>query len=141
MEVKFKYRSQYPLVVEPGYFYWVDEQEDKIYFAPTNDPQEMVLLSNILGEDQISQLISRLSGAESEVENIKDILDEISEKLQQYLTDSDLDDYVKKEDLQSKVEEILNGFVPDIGDSDIDIIVERLEDTIAEKVKLTWKVI
>jgi hypothetical protein len=141
MEVKFKYRSQYPLVVEAGYFYWVDEQEDKIYFAPTNDPQEMVLLSNILGEDQISQLISRLSGAESEVENIKDILEEISEKLQQYLTDSDLDDYVKKEDLQSKVEEILDGYVPDIGDSDLDIIVERVEDTIAEKVKLTWKVI
>ncbi len=141
MEVKFKYRSQYPLVVEPGYFYWVDEQEDKIYFSPTNDPQEMVLLSNILSEGQISQLISRLSGAESEVENIKDILAEIGEELKQYLTDSDLDDYVKKEDLQSKVEEILDGFVPDIGDSDIDIIVERLEDTIAEKVKLTWKVI
>ena len=87
MEVKFKYRSQYPLVVEAGYFYWVDEQEDKIYFAPTNDPQEMVLLSNILGEDQISQLISRLSGAESEVENIKDILAEIGEELKQYLKD------------------------------------------------------
>jgi hypothetical protein len=35
----------------------------------------------------------------------------------------------------------LDGFVPDIGDSDLDIIVERVEDTIAEKVKLTWKVI
>ena len=140
-KVRFIHKYQYPSVVESGCFYWVDEQEDKIYFAPTNDPQEMVLLSNILGEDQISQLISRLSSAESEVENIKDILEEISEKLQQYLTDSDLDDYVKKEDLQSKVEEILDGFVPDIGDSDLDIIVERVEDTIAEKVKLTWKVI
>ena len=66
---------------------------------------------------------------------------EISEKRQQYLTDSDLDNYVKKEDLQSKVEEILDGFVPDIGDSDLDIIVERVEDTIVEKVKLIWKVI
>ena len=140
-KVRFIHKYQYPSVVEKGCFYWVDEQEDKIYFAPTNDPQEMVLLSNILGEEQISQLISRLSGAESDVENIKDILAEISENLQQYLTDSDLDDYVKKEDLQSKVEEILDGFVPDIGDSDLDIIVERVEDTIAEKVKLTWKVI
>lgn len=66
---------------------------------------------------------------------------EISEKRQQYLTDSDLDNYVKKEDLQLKVEEILDGFVPDIGDSDLDIIIERVEDTIVEKVKLIWKVI
>lgn len=139
--IKFKYRSQYPSEVRAGYFYWVHTQEDNIYFAPTNDPEDMILLSYVFDDSQISQWTSRISGLEDEVEGIQEILNEIGEELKQYLTSSDLDDYVNRKELQ----EILDGFVPEISDSDLDIITERVtenvKDTIAEKVKLTWKVI
>ena len=133
MDVKFKYRLQYPSEVKKGYFYWVHGQEDNIYFAPTNNPGDMILLSYVFDDSQISQWESKISGLEGKVEGIQEILNEMGEELKQYLTSSDLDDYVNRKELQ----EILDGFVPDIGDSDFDIIAEK----VTEKVKLTWKVI
>ena len=133
MDVKFKYRLQYPSEVKKGYFYWVQEQENNIYFAPTDNPEDMILLSYVFDDSQISQWTSKISGLEGEVEGIQEILNEMGEELKQYLTSSDLDDYVDRKELQ----EILDGFVPDIGDSDLDIIAEK----VTEKVKLTWKVI
>lgn len=133
MDVKFKYRLQYPSEVEKGYFYWVQEQENNIYFAPTDNPGDMILLSYVFDDSQISQWASKISGLEGKVEGIQEILNEMGEELKQYLTSSDLDDYVNRKELQ----EILDGFVPDISDSDLDIIAEK----VTEKVKLTWKVI
>ena len=133
MDVKFKYRLQYPSEVKKGYFYWVQEQENNIYFAPTNNPEDMILLSYVFDDSQISQWESKISGLEGKVEGIQEILNEMGEELKQYLTSSDLDDYVNRKELQ----EILDGFVPDISDSDFDIIAEK----VTEKVKLTWKVI
>ena len=133
MDVKFKYRLQYPSEVKKGYFYWVQEQENNIYFAPTNNPGDMILLSYVFDDSQISQWESKISGLEGKVEGIQEILNEMGEELKQYLTSSDLDDYVNRKELQ----EILDGFTPDIGDSDLDIIAEK----VTEKVKLTWKVI
>ena len=93
----------------------------------------MILLSYVFNDSQISQWTSRISGLEDEVEGIQEILNEIGEGLKQYLTSSDLDDYVNRKELQ----EILDGFVPEISDSDLDIITERVtenvKDTIAEK--------
>ena len=132
-DVKFKYRLQYPSEVKKGYFYWVHGQEDNIYFAPTDNPGDMILLSYVFDDSQISQWESKISGLEGKVEGIQEILNEMGEELKQYLTSSDLDDYVDRKELQ----EILDGFVPDIGDSDLDIIAEK----VTEKVKLTWKVI
>ena len=133
MDVKFKYRLQYPSEVKKGYFYWVQEQENNIYFAPTDNPGDMILLSYVFDDSQISQWESKISGLEGKVEGIQEILNEMGEELKQYLTSSDLDDYVNRKELQ----EILDGFVPDIGDSDLDIIAEK----VTEKVKLTWQVI
>ena len=133
MDVKFKYRLQYPSEVKKGYFYWVQEQENNIYFAPTDNPGDMILLSYVFDDSQISQWESKISGLEGKVEGIQEILNEMGEELKQYLTSSDLDDYVNRKELQ----EILDGFTPDIGDSDFDIIAEK----VTEKVKLTWKVI
>lgn len=133
MDVKFKYRLQYPSEVKKGYFYWVQEQENNIYFAPTDNPGDMILLSYVFDDSQISQWESKISGLEGKVEGIQEILNEMGEELKQYLTSSDLDDYVNRKELQ----EILDGFTPDIGDSDLDIIAEK----VTEKVKLTWKVI
>ena len=133
MDVKFKYRLQYPSEVKKGYFYWVQEQENNIYFAPTDNPGDMILLSYVFDDSQISQWESKISGLEGKVEGIQEILNEMGEELKQYLTSSDLDDYVNRKELQ----EILDGFVPDISDSDFDIIAEK----VTEKVKLTWKVI
>ena len=132
-DVKFKYRLQYPSEVKKGYFYWVHGQEDNIYFAPTDNPGDMILLSYVFDDSQISQWTSKILGLEGKVEGIQEILNEMGEELKQYLTSSDLDDYVNRKELQ----EILDGFVPDIGDSDFDIIAEK----VTEKVKLTWKVI
>lgn len=132
-DVKFKYRLQYPSEVKKGYFYWVQEQENNIYFAPTDNPGDMILLSYVFDDSQISQWTSKISGLEGKVEGIQEILNEMGEELKQYLTSSDLDDYVNRKELQ----EILDGFTPDIGDSDLDIIAEK----VTEKVKLTWKVI
>lgn len=132
-DVKFKYRLQYPSEVKKGYFYWVHGQEDNIYFAPTDNPKDMILLSYVFDDSQISQWTSKIAGLEGKVEGIQEILNEMGEELKQYLTSSDLDDYVNRKELQ----EILDGFVPDIGDSDLDIIAEK----VTEKVKLTWKVI
>ena len=133
MDVKFKYRLQYPSEVKKGYFYWVQEQENNIYFAPTDNPGDMILLSYVFDDSQISQWESKISGLEGKVEGIQEILNEMGEELKQYLTSSDLDDYVDRKELQ----EILDEFTPDIGDSDFDIIAEK----VTEKVKLTWKVI
>ena len=133
MEVKFKYRLQYPSEVKKGYFYWVHGQENNIYFAPTDNPEDMILLSYVFDDSQISQWTSKIAGLEGKVEGIQEILNEMGEELKQYLTSSDLDDYVNRKELQ----EILDGFVPDISDSDFDIIAEK----VTEKVKLTWKVI
>lgn len=132
-DVKFKYRLQYPSEVKKGYFYWVHGQEDNIYFAPTDNPGDMILLSYVFDDSQISQWTSKIAGLEGKVEGIQEILNEIGEELKQYLTSSDLDDYVNRKELQ----EILDEFVPDISDSDFDIIAEK----VTEKVKLTWKVI
>ena len=132
-DVKFKYRLQYPSEVKKGYFYWVQEQENNIYFAPTDNPEDMILLSYVFDDSQISQWTSKILGLEGKVEGIQEILNEMGEELKQYLTSSDLDDYVNRKELQ----EILDGFTPDIGDSDLDIIAEK----VTEKVKLTWKVI
>lgn len=132
-DVKFKYRLQYPSEVKKGYFYWVQEQENNIYFAPTDNPGDMILLSYVFDDSQISQWASKISGLEGKVEGIQEILNEMGEELKQYLTSSDLDDYVNRKELQ----EILDEFTPDIGDSDLDIIAEK----VIEKVKLTWKVI
>ena len=132
-DVKFKYRLQYPSEVKKGYFYWVQEQENNIYFAPTDNPEDMILLSYVFDDSQISQWTSKILGLEGKVEGIQEILNEMGEELKQYLTSSDLDDYVNRKELQ----EILDGFVPDISDSDFDIIAEK----VTEKVKLTWKVI
>ena len=132
-DVKFKYRLQYPSEVKKGYFYWVQEQENNIYFAPTDNPGDMILLSYVFDDSQISQWASKISGLEGKVEGIQEILNEMGEELKQYLTSSDLDDYVDRKELQ----EILDEFTPDISDSDFDIIAEK----VTEKVKLTWKVI
>ena len=135
MEVKFKYRSQYPLVVEAGYFYWVDEQEDKIYFAPTNDPDDMILLNEKFDESLLEELRNEITGIGSEVEGIEDRLSTIKDEilsqidLTPYLTEDDLDGYVKDSDLDDYIKK---GDI-ELEDSDYEII--------AEKVKLTWKVI
>ena len=98
-----------------------------------DNPEDMILLSYVFDDSQISQWTSKISGLEGKVEGIQEILNEMGEELKQYLTSSDLDDYVNRKELQ----EILDGFVPDISDSDLDIIAEK----VTEKVKLTWKVI
>jgi len=135
MEVKFKYRLQYPSEVKAGYFYWVHTQEDNIYFAPTDNPEDMILLNEKFDESLLEELRNEITGVGSEIESIEDRLSTIKNEilsqidLTPYLTEDDLDGYVKDSDLNDYIKK---GDI-ELEDSDYEII--------AEKVKLTWKVI
>jgi len=135
MEVKFKYRLQYPSEVKAGYFYWVHTQEDNIYFAPTDNPDDMILLNEKFDESLLEELRNEITGVGSEIESIEDRLSTIKNEilsqidLTPYLTEDDLDGYVKDSDLNDYIKK---GDI-ELEDSDYEII--------AEKVKLTWKVI
>ena len=190
--VKFKYRSSKPSEVYRGYFYWVENQEvgNQIWFAPTDNPDDMILLNENIDEGVFGELIDRLSAAEGNIESINTELSSIADEilsqidltpylteddlegyvrdseLEGYLTDGDLNGYVKEEDLEQYLKESdLEGYAREddipkriselendvdyLTSSDLegyakigDIELEASDyEIIAEKVKLTWKVI
>ena len=154
--VGFRYRRVLPGVEhswspQAQSFYWIGSQNGRpteIWFAPDNERAHMVKLSN----DDLVKLIERVSGAESEIESLQDVVTELRERLNQCLTESDLDGYVKEENLPvipTKVSEFENdshyvteddvrNYIPDI-----EIDGSDVDDMIDEKIteKLTWKVI
>ena len=156
IEVGFKYRQTLPdenstWKPQAQSFYWIGTQNSRpteIWFAPDTVRRHMVKLSN----DDFTSLIERVSGIESEVESIQDVITELRNRLNDCLTESDLDGYVKEEDLPTvptKVSELENdskfvteenivNYIPDI-----DIDGSDVEDMIDEKIteKLTWTVI
>lgn len=154
--VGFRYKQSLPGVDQPWKpqaqsFYWIGSQNGiptEIWFAPDKERTHMVKLSN----DDITELIGKVSGAESEIESLQDVVTELRERLNQCLTESDLDGYVKEGDLPTiptKVSEFENdshyvteddvrNYIPDI-----EIDGSDVDDMIDEKIteKLTWKVI
>ena len=156
IEVGFKYRQTLPGLEstwspQAQSFYWIGTQNNKpteIWFAPDNERGHMVKLRN----DDLAELIDRVSGTESEVESLQNVIAELHERLNQCLTDSDLDGYVKEENLPTiptKVSELENdthyvteeeigNYIPDIeiDGSDVD---DMIEEKITEKLK--WTVI
>lgn len=156
VKVGFKYRQTLPEVgsgwePQPQSFYWIGSQNNRpteIWFAPDAVREHMVKLSN----DDLTELIGRVSGTESEIESLQDVITELRERLNQCLTDNDLDGYVKEENLPTiptKVSELENdshyvteeeigSYIPDI-----EIDGSDVEDMIDEKIteKLKWTVI
>ena len=76
MTVDFVHRASKPEKPMAGFFYWVEESTgSQIWFAPSDDPSELILLNGYEGFDG---LIERLDKLEGKVNNLPD---DISERL------------------------------------------------------------
>ena len=76
MTVDFVHRKSKPETPTTGIFYWVEDSTgSQIWFAPSDDPSELILLNGYEGFDD---LIKRLDKLEGKVNNLPD---DISEKL------------------------------------------------------------
>ena len=74
--VDFVHRKSKPEKPTAGFFYWVEESTgSQIWFAPSDDPSELILLNGYEGFDG---LIERLDKLEGKVDNLPD---DISERL------------------------------------------------------------
>ena len=74
--VDFVHRKSKPEKPTAGFFYWVEESTgSQIWFAPSDDPSELILLNGYEGFDG---LIERLDKLEGKVDNLPD---DISKKL------------------------------------------------------------
>ena len=75
MIVDFVHRTSKPETPIAGIFYWVEDSTgSQIWFAPSKDPSELILLNGYEGFDD---LIKRLDKLEGKVDNLPD---DISEK-------------------------------------------------------------
>ena len=76
MRVDFVHRALKPETPTAGIFYWVEDSTgSQIWFAPSKDPSELILLNGYEGFDDF---IKRLDKLEGKVNNLPD---DISEKL------------------------------------------------------------
>ena len=76
MIVDFVHRASKPETPTAGIFYWVEDSTgSQIWFAPSKDPSELILLNGYEGFDG---LIERLDKLEGKVDNLPD---DISERL------------------------------------------------------------
>ena len=76
MIVDFVHRASKPETPTAGIFYWVEDSTgSQIWFAPSDDSSELILLNGYEGFDG---LIERLDKLEGKVNNLPD---DISEKL------------------------------------------------------------
>ena len=74
--VEFIHRTSKPENPKAGSFYWVEDSTgSQIWFAPSKDPSELILLNGYEGFDD---LIKRLGTLEGKVNNLPD---DISERL------------------------------------------------------------
>ena len=72
MVVDFVHRTSKPTTPTKGIFYWVqDSTGSQIWFAPSDDPSELILLNGYEGFDD---LIKRLDKLEGKVDNLPDEL-------------------------------------------------------------------
>ena len=75
--VEFIHRTSKPENPKVGSFYWIEQDStgSQIWFAPSKDPSELILLNGYEGFDD---LIKRLGTLEGKVDKLPD---DISEKL------------------------------------------------------------
>ena len=76
MIVDFVHRKSKPETPTTGIFYWVEDSTgSQIWFAPSDDPSELILLNGYEGFDGLIERIDKLEG---KVDNLPD---DISKKL------------------------------------------------------------
>lgn len=79
MIVDFVHRASKPETPTAGIFYWVqDSTGSQIWFAPSDDPSELILLNGYEGFDD---LIERLNKLEGKVDNLPDDISEMLSEL------------------------------------------------------------
>ena len=79
MRVDFVHRTSKPETPEKGIFYWVEDSTgSQIWFAPSDDSSELILLNGYEGFDG---LIERLDKLEGKVDNLPDDMSERLSKL------------------------------------------------------------
>ena len=79
MIVDFVHRTSKPETPTAGFFYWVEDSTgSQIWFAPSDDPSELILLNGYEGFDD---LIKRLDKLEGKVDNLPDDMSERLSKL------------------------------------------------------------
>ena len=79
MTVDFVHRTSRPENPTAGIFYWVEDSTgSQIWFAPSDDPSELILLNGYEGFDG---LIERLDKLEGKVDNLPDDMSERLSKL------------------------------------------------------------
>ena len=72
--VDFVHRTSKPETPTAGIFYWVEDSTgSQIWFAPSDDPSELILLNGYEGFDD---LIERLDKLEGKVDNLPDDMSE-----------------------------------------------------------------
>lgn len=88
MKVDFVHRTSKPETPEKGIFYWVEDSTgSQIWFAPSDDPSELILLNGYEGFDS---LIERLDILEGKVDNLPvDISERLSELKNKILSQVD----------------------------------------------------
>ena len=87
MIVDFVHRTSKPETPTAGIFYWVEESTgSQIWFAPSDDPSELILLNGYEGFDG---LIERLDKLEGKVDNLPDDISERLYKLKNELSQVD----------------------------------------------------
>lgn len=81
MIVDFVYRKSRPENPKKGTFYWVEDSTgSQIWFAPSDDQSELILLNGYEGFDD---LIERLDALEGKVDNLPDDISERLSKLKE----------------------------------------------------------
>lgn len=79
--VDFVHRTSKPETPTAGFFYWVEDSTgSQIWFAPSDDPSELILLNGYEGFDG---LIERLDILEGKVDNLPDDISERLSKLKE----------------------------------------------------------
>ena len=94
MIVDFVHRASKPETPTAGIFYWVEDSTgSQIWFAPSKDPSELILLNGYEGFDD---LIKRLDKLEGKVNNLPDDISEMLSKLKNEILSQVDSKYEKK---------------------------------------------
>lgn len=102
----FIYRLTKPEIPIEGCFYWVNSGEiNEIWFSPSNNPKEMILLNKDFEpiKEQLQEVELKMKDIDSEIKEINIYLDSLDDNLrkelenfitsQDYLTRNDLGEY------------------------------------------------
>lgn len=94
MIVDFVHRASKPETPTAGIFYWVEDSTgSQIWFAPSKDPSELILLNGYEGFDD---LIKRLGTLEGKVNNLPDDISKMLSELKNEILSQVEKTYEKK---------------------------------------------